>query len=300
MQAKADIKWFELFYDILIVVGISNVLLMVYEYYHIDGFSVFFKACIIILILFNAWIKIVFFENKIKVLERKLQEPISGYKLPIMIQFFIIFILIFLFTSDDNYTITLILLFYIFLEISNRLLYDFSYLHTLSLLGILVLSLFNINVAIIAFLFLLQILIDTIITFRNLEHISNSIFRDSRVKPKLIFSRANVNLPSAKLLHGKVYIPHIMERLGIIMIVFMAEYVLIMLDAAKKSSNPLLTAILLFLFLLFFYMDFFSILEHYDDCLLEIKDKKLKYPKAKATIYLSTLYYISLLAMSLL
>ncbi len=299
MQPKADIKWFELFYDILIVVGISNVIFMVYDNLAQDKFHVLLKALIIILILFSAWIKIVFFENKIKVLEIKLDEPICGYKLPIMIQFFLIFTLIFLFTTEQQFTVSVILVNFFLIELSNRLLYDFSILHTLSVLALLILSLIGVNYILVEFLFLAYIVIDVIVTYFKLEHISNSIFRNSKFKPPIKFNNCNTKLPKMDLCLGKIYVPHLMERMGIIMIVFMAEYVLVMLDVSKKAVNPFLTAILLFLYLLFFYMDFFSILEHYDERLLNIEDKKRKYPKAKRTIYISTLYYISLLLMSI-
>ncbi len=298
MQPKADIKWFELFFDILIVVGISNVVFMVNDQIHTDGIYILIKAIVIILILFNAWMRVVFLENKIKVIEIKLDSPIHGYKIQVMLQFFLLFILIFLFTASQ-FNIQNILIVYLLLLLINTILYEMRLYNIFLIALLMVLSFVYPEAFLIRLLFGLFVVKETIITYSKIEHKSNSIFRDSKFKPRIKFENEDIKLPDPSLCMGKIYIPHVMERLGIVMIVFMAELMLVLLDVTHKSEYPIYFATLVFAYLLLFYMDFFSILEHYDERLLHMDDKKKKYPKAKKTIYLSVLYYISIILMTL-
>lgn len=298
---KADIKWFELFFDILIVLGISKVVHNIGEHVLELNFIIIIQALVVVLILLNTWTRVLMFENKIKVIERHIDEEIYGYQLPIMGQFFIIFCIIFIFNIGITENLTEFLLAYFLLTVTNVYLYNVKKYKVLLTFLFFIISFLPISNDIIYSLFFIYVLLESISTYCNLEQLSNSIFRVSSFKPKISVEFHGPNKIGIPKFHfyNKVYIPHITERVGIVMIVFMAEYVLSMFNTLENIDHPLIIAFLCMALLLMFYMDFFSIIEHYDKELLKIVDKPKRYQKTKNTLYLTFIYFISIIGLNL-
>lgn len=291
---NADIKWFELFFDILIVVGISHVL-------HnfdlvLDDFSLvmFLGSIIMLLILLNTWTRVLVFENKIKVLERHFDQIIYGYQPVIMMQFFLIFSLICISDNNANFNLNLFLLVYMLLTITNMYLYNMKSKKLIVLILIFIISQFNFLAFFAHMALLIFIFDETYYTYRSLETLSNSIFRKSKFQVKLSVSDEIDNLPKKYLY--KFYIPHLIERIGIVMIVFMAEYVLTIFN---ELESQFFVSFLFMVVLWLFYKDFFSIIEHYDDKLMLIKNRIKRTKKTKRTVYLTIFYFVVISSLTL-
>ena len=98
-EQKHDLKWFELFYDILFVVSLGIVLNFIYSSVAlgVGTFEAIVESLIIMFIGFNSWINMAMLENKVKVVERDKEIKITGYVNSIFIHFFLIMLLLFSF-----------------------------------------------------------------------------------------------------------------------------------------------------------------------------------------------------------
>lgn len=298
MNNKADIKWFELFFDIIFVVGLSKVLTQVSHELKFLNVVDIFAAFIMILILFNVWIKVVMLENKVKVIEMQIEKTIEDtkYKYPVFIQFAITLYLIHFYSFDLNTWSVSFYFCYLLLTISNMLLFDFRVAKLVIVTVIFMLSFFTIKIAFS--LFAVYVIYETIFTFLNLRIISNSIFKKSKIRPNIAASLHNEEVCTLlyKKDQAKLYTPHIIERLGIIMIVFFAEYCLLAMGVMDSlAGNQFVIYSILFIsFIILFYYNYFSSLEHIDIKLLAIEDKNKKYQKGVIAIYIIVLYFLSI------
>ena len=301
---KEDIKWFELFFDIIFVVGIGKVISQLSYNIQNESLVGLVSVFLMFLILFNIWIKVVMLENKIKVIERAIDQDVTGvkYKIPIFIQFVITLYIIHFFNYSTVDNLPYFLFFYLLLTFSNSFLFMFKPIKIASVSILLILSIVTSNDVLVLGLFGIYIIHESIYTYKHLRTISNSLFKKSRFKPS-IESEFNLDNNSQILEYSnvrrKLYMPHIIERLGIVMIVFLAEYTIISITALEKvpsGESFVIPSILMFSLVILFYYNYFSSIEHIDKKLVTILDKRKKYIKGKRTIYVVALYFLSISA----
>lgn len=303
-QPKQDIKWFELFFDIIFVVGISKIISEVSYNLESMNFNSWIKVILMYLILFNVWIRTVMLENKVKIVERITMTKVtnSSYMIPIFMQFILTIYLIYFFKFDMSKTIEIFLLVYALLTFLSSFVFGFKYYKTIVIFIILFLCRYEVFSQYILILFAIYMIYESFFTYKKLRTNSNSIFRNNFISKSFdgILERDSNNEIKYNDFRLKLYMPHIIERLGIIMIVFMAEYVIITINVLTDISiiQLFIYSSLMISLLLMFYVNFYSSLEHIDEKLLEINDKKRKYLIGKKTIYVSMFYFLSISCMS--
>jgi len=293
---KRDIRWEELFFDIIFVVGINTIMLVLeHELNHVR-IPIIISSITLFLIIFNAWIRVVMLENKIKLVERKTDQEISPYSGILFWMFLFIIITIYSYYDHDYYLF--IYAYTIVVMINARIFGAPIY----KIIGLIILSLTTVlnlpQTFYITALFIF-VLVDTIVNYNNLNTLTNNIL--SRGKNVSIEQYLCVDLCyDLSKLEEKIYVPHIIKRLGILMIIFMAEYVLGIPTILSNSQVPVLTIIVLMVIIFYYFRIFFSMIDFYDYELWEIKDKHIRYVKTKKTIYITVLYYFCIMMMILL
>lgn len=301
---KEDIKWFELFFDIIFVTGISQIIgLLTNEIDSLTFFNVF-EFVIMIILLFNLWIKVVMVENRMKIIERDFNKVITGYKIPFFVQFFLIILLIHFFMLISNGQTDQLFNFfvcYLLILISNSFIYTRKPMRIIIMLALCAIAFFTSYDILSAFLFGGFIIHQSLYTFNNLNTLSNEIFNKHLIKIVDRESEEHIDLASTDYAYDKIYVPHVFERLGIIMIVFIAEYFILLLKVMEKLDHDvMLVAFVSFILFGLFYYEFFSILEFYEHK-MDVMTKKVRcYKLTKQTIYLIIFHYISVAAFAFL
>ena len=288
---KRDIRWEELFYDIIFVVGVGTIILKLEHELNSISLHNIFLSISLFLIIFNSWIRIVMLENKIKIVERKINQEISPYSTVLFTNFlFVIFIIFSYYISNYNMFIYV----YTAVIIVNVILFSAPKIKVFGLLFLSFLTFFNFDPIVYSSTVFIFVIVDTIFNYLNLKKNTNTILEsDNKVTiAQYIENKEDFDL---KKLKEKIYVPHIIQRLGIVMIIFMAEFVVGLPKVMKSSDTPLMSGFVLLFILFYYFKIYFSIIDHYDIELWKIKDKKIRYQKAKRTIYVSVLFYVCIM-----
>ncbi|MGL5020560.1 MAG: low temperature requirement protein A [Mycoplasmatales bacterium] len=288
---KRDIRWEELFYDIIFVVGVGTIILKLeHELNHISLHTLLLSISMF-LIIFNSWIRIVMLENKIKIVERKTNQEITPYSTALFTKFLFIIFIIYSYYISDYYMFIYV---YTAVTIINVILFSAPKTKIVGLLFLSLLTFFNFDAIVYSSIVFIFVLVDTIFNYLNLKKNTNTILEsDKKVTiAQYIEHKEDFDLEKLK---EKIYVPHIIQRLGIVMIIFMAEFVVGLPDVMKSSDTPLMSGFVLLFILFYYFKIYFSIIDHYDVELWKIEDKSIRYQKAKKTIYVSVLFYVCIM-----
>lgn len=293
---KRDIRWEELFFDIIFVVGINAIMLVLeHELDHVRV-PVLISSVTLFLIIFNAWIRVVMLENKIKLVERKTQQEISPYSGILFWMFLFIIITIYSYYDHDYY---LFIYAYTIVVMINARIFGAPIYKIIGLIILSLTTLLNLTHTFYISALFLFVLIDTIANYNNLNTITNNILSRGKNVSIEQYLRDDLQYDLSKL-EEKIYVPHIIKRLGILMIIFMAEYVLGIPTILSNAKVPILTIIVLMVIIFYYFRIFFSMIDFYDYELWEIKDKHTRYVKTKKTIYITVLYYFCIMMLIIL
>lgn len=272
-----EIRWIELFFDIILVIGISQIVTQLAYAMNLRTFIV--ELIIVAGFLFDIWIKVMLFENKINIVkdESKIKDSflLRVYPTIIYIIFSFAIVLLYLFGHSFVDNIFLILIVMIIIRLLMTLLMEQKLFLTIGLiLSILIYLIFGTTTTIF-YLAIYQIVL-FFETYRNFYKIELDTILIPKNERQIFY-----------LAEGKFNLIHILERLGILMIVFLAEYFIAVLHTDENEFSFFIFVILM-LYPYLFFLDFYGKVEYFkDQVYIDLKT-------IKRIFYLLFLYYVSI------